>query len=850
MTGLVDEARRPSTPRPLRVVTRLIDRSQGPALVRSLTFPATLEPATLGELLDIPTASLPSRMDLLVETSAGPRLVALLVPRGEHLQCEPLSGPGPDPDPHRDVLLTLRSQGRIIGRFVPPGGRALGPLPWVFVPDPAEPDIHRLVAQGSTRFDSEALVLAPAAYLPRPTLAAHGSVHKRHIYRVTTDVVFDDGQDPIALTLGAPASDDVFIFEGRRLPEQPEVFIGMPTLWRVMASGDRRAIPRERLQIRTARAWGPLGQAAHGRLAIRLQQDDALVFSETLDVLPADFRLRLEPLAQHRARIVVDMSPAPLVGITPAEGLTVHHVAPDTCELEAVESVTELGLALRWPEHTLTLRLPFPRRGRRFVTAGGQPLSPRATVALDDLHTVVAEAWVHPPVSKRVFQLEAALQAEDQSVPPIFVGWLDPASAARHCQPLYALERQLTRLMALSSSARATLRLRILDEAGSPTGAPTITIGRFPCEIQLSDDKSHVTGPGDLTFEALRFTDPDDIVPLPPSPTGEVSTSALRAHPGSWMIFARRGDRIAASPHLMFVPGDTQPTSPLRAAMEQRTFAARHEAFVKILDALVDDPESPDWALIQGLLARLDRFPLTTFEALRALTSVPAALVRALVLTDDRRIVVRAFESLPFHWATLPVDAVQRALRAELAMTERLIERVPGLVGPPSDRVAATYRPAAEALTARLRGATILFAAAAAPIDALRERFTKPEIGLARTHPSFLHAQMADAFMELRRRLSSPDWPPISGLDTLQRAHPLPNEWARTVGRTDEDASAGSLAEAPLLAALAATRRPYRMPTPLEAFALRLAESLDPDYFATMHELALTLAVTAWDSPR
>lgn len=847
VTGLVDEARRPPTPSPLRVLTRLVPRPPGYVLTRSLRLPPSFDPDTMSELIGSTTMPLPPRMDVLVETTTGPRLVALLVQRGQHLQCEPLDGFGPEPDPHRDFVLALRSQGRIVGRFVPPGGRALSSLPWVFTPDPNEPETLRLVAQGSTRFDSEAFVLAPSSHLPRPALEVREGLFERRLYRVTSDVIFGDGSDAIALTQGASAPEDVFFFDGRRLPEQLDVFIGMPTLWRVTSLGDRRAIPRERLEVRTSGSWRPLGPDTHGRLAVRLRHDGALVFSDTLDVLPPDFRLRLHPLSQGRGRVVVETITSPHLGVTPAEGLVVHHVDARTCELEAGDAITAFELALRWAHGALAVRLPFPRRGLRFVTTLGQPLAPLTTVALDDLYTIVAEAWVHPPVAKRVFQLEASLQAEEQSIPPFFVGWLDPSSDGRHALPLHALERQLSRLLALSSSARATVRLRMLDEAGSPRGAPAITVGRFPSDIQLSSDKSRVTGPSDLTFEALRFTDPELVVPLPLDAPGESSTSTLAADPGSWMIFARRGDRIAAPPRLLLVPGDAQPPSPLRAAMELRSFADRKAAFVEVLDALVDDPESLDWALVQGLIARLDRFPLTTFEALRVLTSVPAALVRSLALSDDPRIIVRAFESVPFHWATLPVDAVARALRAELALNERLLKRVSGLGGTPAEMVMAVYGPVVEALSARLRGTATLFAAASASFGPLRARFARPEIGLARSHPELLHGQMADAFMELRRRFPIDEWPPITGLDSLRRAHPMPTEWARIVGPSDADPPASALAEAPLLAALAAARRPHCAPTPYEAFALRLAESFDPDYFVTMHELALTLAVASWE---
>jgi len=851
VTGLVDTARSAPASRPLRVVTLLFDSATGPTLRRAVRLPSRIAASELAAFIGVAPEALPPAIDLLCEHPAGPRLLALLGRRSDQYAIEPLVGPGLPSDPSLDVVLLLRARGRILGQFVPPGGRALSTWPWVFIPDALEPDAYRLVAQGSTRFESEARVLATPNFVPDPVVPSIGNVQDRSLFRTTTNLAFDDGTDRIAVRVGAPASDDVYRWDGRHLAEDPHVFIGMPTLWRILPSGELRAVPTDRIETRVGPVWLALTKQRFGRLQVRLRSDQGLVLVDRIEVLPQDTRIHLEPVAEGRARVTVAMTPLPTLGIPPFPGLThVDEPSATSRVIDVASHVSVFDLTLRWPAtNDLHLRLPFPRRGRRFATTDGAVLSASSTIALDDLHTAIAQAWTHPPIARRVFLLEAALQAEDQALTPMFLGQLEPGSQGRHALPLYALQRQLSRLLAMSTSAAATVRLRILDEAGSPTGAPTLCIARFSDQLEISQDKSVVRGPADLTFEALRFTDPDLVVELPLRAPGEASTAPLAARPGSWMIFGRRGDRIATSPKLRLTAGPvTTSSSPLRDAMDGATFASRNAAFETVFAELADTPESPDWLLVERLFARLDRFPLTTFEALRTLSTVPRALVHALIIAENPVAVVRAYESMPFHWATLPIDALAHSLRTQLRSFDLLLPHFSQATPEArADLLETVFRAAKHALTARYpAGTDMLFACAADSIPELKGRriYPQDQLNLARAHPRVVLDLLGSAVGELRRRHPDADWPTLNGIATLQRDLKLPNAW-KPVTRRHNDETLHDLVEAPLLAALCAVRQPYRAPTPIEAFALRLAESFDPDYFVYAHPLALALAFSA-----
>ena len=853
VTGLVDAARVAPAYRPLRVVTLLVDTAAGPALRRTMRLPGRIDSSDLAALVGVAVERLPPSIDLLGDHPSGPRLLALLGRRSDYYAIEPLAGPGLSSDPHVDVVLRLRAQGRILGHFVPPGGRALSALPWVFIPDTIEHNAYRLVAQGSTRFESEARVLALPGFEPDPAVLPIGAVQDRSLFHTTNHLAFDNGSDRIQLRAGAPASDDVYRWDGRHLPEAPSIFIGMPKLSRILPSGELRLVPTDRIETRVGTNWLPLAKHRFGHLDVRVRGDQGVELVDRIDVLPADARIQLEPISEGRAKVTVSMTPAPSLGVPLVPGLTkVTEASPTARVVEVTSDVNAFDVILRWADTSdLLLRLPFPRKGRRFATTQGTILSQSSLIALDDLYTVIAEAWTHPPIEKRVFQIEAALQADDQAPTPMFLGQLDPDSQGRHALPLYALTRQLGRLLAMSTSPAARVRLRILDEAGSSTGSPTLSIARFSDQLAISEDKSFVTGPVDLTFEALRFTDPDTIVPLPIRAPGEAATAPLAGLPGAWMIFGRRGDRIATAPKLRVIAGPTTSISPLCDAMEEPIFASRNAAFETVFAELADTPDSPDWRLVQRLFARLDRFPLATFEALRTLSTVPRALVQALIIAENPVAVVRAYESMPFHWATLPLEALAHGFRTQLRSLDLLLPHF-SQASPEAraDLLETVFRSAKAALAARYPGSDMLFACASESLPDLVSAgtYSKDEVSMARLAPQQLLAFLDIELGSLRRRHPEAEWPLLDGIEGLRNDLKLPASW-KAVTRSYDDPTFIRLVEAPLLAALCAVRVPYRAPTPIEAFALRLAESFDPDYFVYAHPLALALAFAAGAPP-
>ncbi|MCC6623550.1 MAG: hypothetical protein IT385_19980 [Deltaproteobacteria bacterium] len=845
VTGLVSEARRAPTPRPLRVVVRLSMTSSGElTLGRHLALPATLARAGVAELFGLQPEDLPPRFDL-VATSDGapPRVVAIVSSRaaGDAFHVEPLIQAAVDHHLDRALVLVMRAQGRIVGRYVPPGGQALSPLPWVFSLE-ASGEYWRLAAQGAASFVDRCRVLASADFVPQPACRPTGEVAGRALYELTETTKFGRDDDAVAITLGERMSEHAFEWVGRRLAEDDSVFVGMPRLACVHASGERRLVS-DTLEARSAAGWGPLTASHIGHFDVRLCTQRGIEMVDRIRVVPADLRVELTPVGPHKARLTLNAADPPELGIDPTQpGITsVSHLAPGSAEVEGTSDLVDFALRLRWSRGETAMRLPLPRSGRGFVTARGTPLGHDARIALDALHTVAAQGWIHPSTDKRLLALEVALRAEDATQAPVTLAHLEPGRHGRHALPLYALARQLERILALSTSPGAELHVRILDEAGSSRGAPRLVIARFSDTLTLDKGRAH--GPTDTTFEALSLAEPDRVVRLPVEVPGVASTEVLDGQPGAWIIMARRGDRIVTAPRLRMVTGPSGLSSALRRVVDLPTFAERRDGFVRALAVLAESPDDPDWTLVQRYLAHLDRFPLTTFEALRTLPAAPRALVRALLGSSYPEAVVRAFEAMPFHWSTLPCDALVHAMRVEHARAEALWQQVRHIAGVTRAGLSTPRLiPARDALAARYPGMSVLFAAAAREVPDLSPSFPCQELDIAAVMPDALTGALARAAEDLRKRHPVLELlPRLDALAALRRDVPPPVAWSEALKPHRIDVALSALIEAPLLAALV-SMHPTRRATPAECVALRHAESIDPHYFVEAHQVGLTLA--------
>lgn len=834
--GLVDEARTTAPKRFIRVRTELYESHGGSFTVRrALELPGRIAVRELAEELAVAADAMPSRIDLLRLRDEGVVLVALLVRDGDAFRVELLRDVHPRVD--ESVRLVLRAQGAILGEVSLPGGGPLSELPWVFAARDTEGAPRKLVAQGSGSFVGHAIVGLPEGFVATPPGENVGECEARHLVRIVETTRFESGDAVVVVRAGLAPRDEVYTWRGSEFHGASRfiAWLGEPTLERRVAGGLVETVPKDRLLVRVGRSWLPFSGRRYGRTRLRVVDErGSVVHEESLDLLPAGFRVELSAVSPSKARLAVSRVDGARVGVLPPAGLAVTDLADDTWELE--EPTTRVGafkLALQWRDCRAEVPLPLPRTGYRFLASSGEVLPSGHRVALDSLHTVIIEAWSQRTSARAQFTLEARLQAHDSNREWNDIATLRVDRNGRYVLPLYAVERQLSRLLALSSDAAAEIELRVQGELGGYPSAAKLIVGRFSETLSIDRERGLAIVAAELDARALYIAAPERAVDLTRTAEGAFDLAPITGESGSWMIFGMRDGLPATTPKLMLVPG-CEPKEGLAGAVDLARFEDRRRSFAACWDRMASEPGAVDWSLADQYFQQLDTFPATTFEALRALPECPAALALALLRTTEPAMLIRAFEAMPFHWATLPVQALRdaitrfRAFMAALVGDDELGARL----------AAESWRRVGAALCDRYSGFRVACASVAEDGATWLDGAFQYPVRHAPTDRLF--EQVREAVKGLRQRQCDREFrPAYRALEPLFESLKTDRRELEVFACRDLPEDERPLVLAPLVAAYCSTAN--RTPTPLQAFTLRLAEAVDPDYFGEAYIAAMTI---------
>jgi hypothetical protein len=145
-----------------------------------------------------------------------------------------------------------------------------------------------------------------------------------------------------------------------------------------------------------------------------------------------------------------------------------------------------------------------------------------------------------------------------------------------------------------------------------------------------------------------------------------IDRTQLRA--GPWLATAWIREDLCLHPSLL--EGLEDPRSPNGAAgptpvdrdeftavLEHPDRAERLAYWKALLQAASNDPRDPVWGHIDRLIESCRRLPVTTYEAVSALTQVPeaAAMWGARRAAEDRHELWDRLERLPFFWGLIPI---------------------------------------------------------------------------------------------------------------------------------------------------------------------------------------------------
>jgi len=405
----------------------------------------------------------------------------------------------------------------------------------------------------------------------------------------------------------------------------------------------------------------------------------------------------------------------------------------------------------------------------------------------------------------------------------------------------------------------AKVNIQFVDEAGRTPPNTRFAVAHFGAELDI-DRRAKVVrlAEPDVELVALDLQAPTTLHPLASDAQGTWSLRSLDDTTTSWMVFARRGSAVIAAPKLYAsqaseqvdaAPLDNPEPSPLQQAIGLVRFEDRRAAIEHRLRELATLPGDSEWGHLEAFLSH--DFPISTFESIRALIRVPAALCTLLLRSPHPQILVERFEDLPFIWCCLPFASILTALDAHHTHHRSLIAQHPNFANLLAEDHKRKTRAFVDALTQHAPGFGVIFAAIElrhpgilprGVIDIARDtHFALTQPALAAGHLSNLQTQVVD---DLRRRHADSHWPHHDALDSLAKRLPAPTTELRDLPEYQRP-----VVNAPLLAAQCAAAGV--LPEPLEAYALRLCQGFDPTFFDEAYRLALPLAISqlTWGAP-
>ena len=752
--------------------------------------------------------------------------------------------------PHEPVRVRFRVDGKEGRDFVPPGGEALDDGVWVFDSDGDVdvPEPFRLVSCGSVRSRKGALwVSLPADgrhtiregdLLPYRRLA--GS--ERVLHRISAPVrLAEAGSDlEIAIRPAAETDGAVRLTVGGVHPrwrtETPAAVAGVPRVWAASADGLMQEAAPATLRWRAA-GRGPWERWQADRLPFGLLEA-ALVREGTLAArlrfarFPGEARAALEP--EGKAGGCIRFTGFEGAWIGPSEGLPED--VEVTAERAGDETVlrfvaggappSEASVEVKWGSgQPVRLVLPFPVRGGGFVDAAGRWIPAGSVLPLDGLHGVRAKASAggqamlfadlqggDPAASRRAF-VRSSFEGETSMAPyrPAFLRLLSNAAHG------------------IDASVRVIVQTGGLESR-------ELRISRFDAALQRKCDGlrlDHTPGAA-VEIVALPIANPAaSEVPL--ERDGDVWTVPEGVGPGPWLVYGRIDGRHRVRPTVIGGRSDPGPAEGLARAVLVPNHVERQAWIDDRLAVLEEDPQCPDWQIVDGALDALSgRLPFAVWDTFPRMAARPYALQMFVARLTSQRLTaaLRMEDEFAFMWATLPTPGWVRAFR-EVHRRRIALFEANGATSEQAEQVAGLM------LDDTLRGlgdADGCMAAVAAIVAEAMER-------QGADRPSALPDQAIDILLTGHRQAAqrrNADERSLPGGDGFRTAFPkLPEE------HLQYPEEVRPLFDAPFVAARIAASA--RQPDPGTFLAIRQCRDFDPAWFESAFPLSLAREFRAAD---
>lgn len=694
------------------ITTSLFVAGGGLTIVRSLEFEQSVVEADLVKWLELADADLlHPRMTLYLQSPAEQIRVATIsrTSSGDHyhiarVPSDPICGS----DAAGTLQLVATAGPHKVASVIVPGGAALGDSPWVF----ADAEAQELIGIGSVRTRRNSVLVAlpagsdwraidDARIEPREDM-----VFGRHIARVSGQM--DIGYDGALVRVQTCATKDmasVFKLRGRIAilgPQGSQVWRGRPriTEYRLDEDGIVSDIPDDMIRWRhaTGKEWHILSSECIGDVVLRAERDGESIFQTSATILPREFSFRVRPGMGQTGDVVLS-------------GLGSAAVFAAECP-EAVIDVDDSGIDVivvrvrvtGTRPATLPLRIVFATGGQcevvvpcpvssvSLVNAAGRviasdrmfPLVPLAD--LDGLYLQVVSAdnrersLIERSEQRFLARPEESSTEGIQEIPLSSIQTYARGLLAQSAQPDDGVELQLLQ----SPQAQPVFRFKVSRYAGS--------IEKLNREdftdvfVEPSTLASLGVSADSLSFRFAPLGDPEDLLP---------DEAILQSGEASWRVYH---DSCEPGPYLATVwLNEYTCLRPLRVtirfsevvqqdisevAPEQKYYAAlnaddheRRFVWDRFADELAVDHFHPGWIKVDALLKCSRTLPVTTFEAVAAITRNSEAVARVGFSRPKEGWLWRRVDELPFLWSMIPIQSwVAAATRRVDFLATRLRE--------------------------------------------------------------------------------------------------------------------------------------------------------------------------------
>lgn len=603
-------------------------------------------------------------------------------------------------------MLVCRSEGVDLHDPVGlPGGASLDDeMPWIFA---NRNDVLVLAAVGSCQLPDEKILVVLDENCALTCLNDNSCVtrlgvleldgHERVVYEVTGAAQATLGGDGSVLrfqTKQGVAPPEQLVWHGKRVPYPTRpwtVFLGAPRLYSYSATGEIAAVPPKNMEWRDVEGNAIIDLRSHrGPLVAWVLQDGARSSRIRMVVEDANATINLLSGANEstgsiclRNWTISDIgADLDLEQVPCRQGKDVTLTVSSAGQPPPYLNVQLLWRS-NWPGVTLTV--PFPASGGRFIGADGQTFQNNVSIALSKIYGIRINVFDRNPHQAKAYHIDLELKSTTHSSrqAPLNTTLRFPIDIQGFGEVrLVDIRSQIESLFCQSDQLDSFVTVSLADHARI---IASVQVTRYDCEL-LKDGTRFGLSPAAISRAGAEIVGSAAMLALPLfDATGEPTcveytntgddsgywdVEALGHQMNSWLLYPSPESSIQFRP-IFYRPiimlkvskhgsDDEVNRCPLGAAMELGDVTVRQEYISRIVEEMAVDIAHPSWKFLDRHYRLLGHLPLSTLDSWRLLARNSHASLMCLIKFshDVPALAHRLASELGVVWELMPRQAV------------------------------------------------------------------------------------------------------------------------------------------------------------------------------------------------